>query len=142
MGSLATYDPYDLTVRQNYDFSSALTWFGRPWQWLVGMLQHMYHRFILSALARVYVHGPSIAGFGFWQGRTPEQVCAHLTVSNEDFWRKNMDECHLIVSRHFASWVVLLEFVVYAVLLWKVLQGLMNGCHWLSFLLQQSRPRK
>jgi hypothetical protein len=142
MSSVTTYDPYQLTTRHDfYEHTKQSIWW-RPLQWASETWQEFYHRFILSAFARVYVHGPNIAGFGFWQGQTPEQVCAHLTVSNEDFWRRNMDECHLIISRHFASWMVLLEFVVYAVLLWKVLQGLMTGCRWLSFLFQKPHPRK
>lgn len=138
MTSLTTYDPYQLTVPVD-EYIMPTTWWWRPFHFINQVCQEFYHRFILSAFARVYVHGPNIAGFGFWQGRSPEQVCASLTVSNEDFWRRNMDECHLIVSRHFASWVVLVEFMVYAVLLWKLYRLIVS---WLHFWFEKPRARK
>jgi hypothetical protein len=70
-------------------------------------------------LARLYVYGPTVAGIGGWQGKTPENICSHLSPSPQDFWLRNMDECHRLITQQFYSWVVLLEVILYFMILYK-----------------------
>jgi len=119
------YNPYELVLRGATENTTG--WWGSvanfaPVQYLSGAMRNLYNTAILSSLARLYVYGPRIGGVGFWQGRPPESICAQLTVSNEDFWLRNMDECQRIISHQFGSWVVLLEFLLYFVILWKLVR--------------------
>lgn len=82
--------------------------------------RYVYTLLILKPLARLYISGPSLHGIGFWQDKSPESICAHLSSSDEQFWRKNPEECSRIIASHFYSWVILLEYVGYCLILYKL----------------------
>jgi hypothetical protein len=79
----------------------------------------LYRKLILNNIARLYIFGPRFAGFGFWQGRSPEQICESITESSSSFWKLNMDECNRLINQHFNSYVVLIEFILYMYIVYK-----------------------
>ena len=81
---------------------------------------NIYSTVILKGLARLYVYGPAIGNLGGWQGKQPQTICSQLTLSNEEFWLKNIEECHRIISQHFYSWVVLFEMLIYFLFIGKL----------------------
>ncbi len=102
-----TYNPYEL-------LKHATTWPGSGWfTRLTECVQAVYQTVVLRGLARLYVYGPPLSGFGGWQGRSPESICSQLSPSNEQFWLRNMDECDRLIAQHFHSWVVLFEVLLY-----------------------------
>ena len=44
-------------------------------------------------------------------------VYASMTGNTEEFWQRNAQDCHGLIYKHFRSWVVLLEVVLYFVVL-------------------------
>jgi hypothetical protein len=96
------------------------------WKWASNVTRKIYEVVVLRSLASLYMYGPRIGDVGFWQGKKPETICSHLTMSPDDFWIRNMEECQRIISQHFSSWVILFEIIVYFVLLWKVVKCLVN----------------
>lgn len=115
------YNPYSLVEpvasATSFRGGTLIDWIS---QRVSGFLYNIYTTIILKGLARLYVYGPAIGNLGGWQGKSPQTICSHLTLSDEEFWLKNMDECHRIISQHFYSWVVLFEMLVYFFLIAKV----------------------
>lgn len=133
IAKMLLYDPYQLVQNEASKALAPVTntslWQSLPLRWIPQVVERVYNGSILHFLARLYIYGPQIGGIGFWQGRTPEQICAQLSPSNEAFWGRNPDECHQIISRHFYSWVVLLEVSVYFFWMYKTLRWLSKACN-------------
>ena len=130
-----TTSPYLLLQQENTTGSGGLYWLLDA---VTSKFRHVYTLLILKPLARLYISGPSLHGFGFWQNKSPETICAQLSSSDELFWRRNPEECSRIIATHFNGWVILFENLVYLLILYKVLvggigvlmKGLRAGCCW------------
>lgn len=101
------YDPFALISTD----SSYTQW--TPVKWIL----RVYQNTILRMIAHLYLYGPQIAGFGFWQGKAPEDICAVLTNGSAAFWTEHSTECIRLITQHFYSWVVLFEMCLCMILL-------------------------
>ena len=65
----------------------------------------------------LYFNGPSIYGFGFWEGRSGEDICSQLTNVDSAFWKENPSVCVDILDKKFGSFALSLGILVYFILL-------------------------
>ena len=77
----------------------------------------IYHVLVRRHLERLFFHGPSIMGVGFWQGKSPTDMCAELTTFASDFWAAHPAECDQIVHQHLRTFLVSVETALYSTLL-------------------------
>ena len=84
----------------------------------------LYGRFIVAPLARLYLWGPNIGGWGFWQGQEMHDICAQQTSYSSDFWREHPTACAEIVSKKFYSFLVVLQTAVYFLILFLVIKAI------------------
>ncbi len=73
----------------------------------------VYDVVFVRMFARLYLEGPAMGGYGFWEGRSPESICSVMTGNDESFWLKNKAECEVMISKRFNGWIVLLEMIFY-----------------------------
>lgn len=68
-----------------------------------------YLAFALTPLRLLYFDGPAWSGWGFWEGRAPDDVCAELTHVDGSHWRgteQGRMACTDLLERKFAAFVV------------------------------------
>ena len=95
----------------------ATRWIHKPYEYL-----------ILSPLARLYLYGPALGGWGFWNGMDLSIICAQKTQLSPEFWNDHPYECIQIVSRNFYSVVVLCETVLYFMFVWMFVKCVITVC--------------
>jgi hypothetical protein len=104
-----------------------------PTSWsIVQWATDMYHHFFLRMVAKLYIHGPRLGGYGFWASKPAFAICAelHQNPSGEAFWTTNEAarlECYHIIELHFRSLVVTIEFIIQMFLLFHVLRLTYNN---------------
>lgn len=60
-------------------------------------------------LATLYLCGPAIRGYGFWEGRPPWEICSALTRVDAGFWRtsdENGKVCDSLVAHKAHAFIV------------------------------------
>ena len=119
-----TYNPFFLLHNSIVTFVSQNSFIN----FLLRCVNYLYSTLILQSLARLYLFGPSISGFGFWQGKEASTICSQLSLSNEQFWLANLNECFVMIGKHFYSWVVIFETCLYFILLFKLLSKSISCC--------------
>lgn len=80
--------------------------------------------FFVTPLFYFYLNGPSIAGYGFWGGKSYEEICADLSSEKKvEFWQKesNRLDCEEKILRNFGSFVTLLFMIAFVVILKKLI---------------------
>ena len=78
----------------------------------------------VSILQYLYLRGPSWYGYGFWNGKLPEEICGQITGATVLHWSKNLDECNILIKSQVNSLVVIVEFIVMTFLTYKYLNDL------------------
>jgi len=66
-------------------------------------------KFITYPLRILYLHGPSIGGYGFKEGNSKEIICSHLTNVRSEFWSltvDHMNECEILIEKKFYAFVL------------------------------------
>jgi hypothetical protein len=71
---------------------------------------------IRKPLDTLYMHGPSLSGWGFWEGKRVEDICAEITNVPAATWELMRLECESMVQRRFQSFYVGVAFIMYALL--------------------------
>lgn len=61
---------------------------------------------ITSPLRFIYLHGPSLAGFGFWNGVPYSQICAQITKVDNEHWKDHSFACQSLIDRQVDAFVV------------------------------------
>jgi hypothetical protein len=95
----------------------------------------MSFEFVLNLLEfpfkEIYFLGPRLNGYGFWEGRRNESICAALTSTSESLWIHNQIECSEIVNNNYNSFktvVVCMGLIyVYFVLVMSIPSGVYYG---------------
>lgn len=77
--------------------------------------------FLRIPLERLYMHGPALSGWGFWEGKRIEDICAELTRVPADRWELMRIECEDLVRRQFKSFYVATTFSLYALMSYQVM---------------------
>lgn len=47
----------------------------------------------------IYLHGPSLWGYGFWEGASEADICSSVTGVSSAFWMTNESMCLEIIER-------------------------------------------
>jgi len=97
----------------------------QPYAWankVITAMLTLYTWLIVRPIAILYFGGPSLGGWGFWNGTLPEDICAALTQVRADHWTKdaNQLECQRIIDKNFHAFVIAVHAVVYTYILWKL----------------------
>jgi hypothetical protein len=64
-------------------------------------------------LLQLYLYGPSVAGYGFWEGHEQDVVCATLTNVHSRHWAEHGDECAGLIYRRFEGYLILFYVTIY-----------------------------
>jgi len=74
----------------------------------------MYRFLFVDPLLTIYRHGPSIAGYGFWEGMEAIDICAMLTPGVESkWWATQPEKCLAMIDAKANSFVVGVHFTLY-----------------------------
>lgn len=88
------------------------------------MLYVAYYWMVVFPFSRLYIYGPNLRGFGFWNGITCSEICAHLSGSSGPsvhHFLKNEDECYEMIHRDFSSKLIFLEvMILYPILVYLI----------------------
>ena|SRR3990167_6126580 len=93
-------------------------------------------RFVLAnvleaPLRTLYFEGPTLYGYGFWNGISPPEICSVITRTSVAMWTANADtilECNHIIAKHFhAFYILVLVFAYFHILLqcWYCVKALL-----------------
>ena len=64
---------------------------------------------LLAPLRLLYLRGPAWSGWGFWEGRPPDDICAELTHVDARHWRDDLSgpaACDDLVDRKFQAFAI------------------------------------
>ena len=79
----------------------------------------------------LYLHGPALNGYGFWQGQDYVDICTSSTGARSKFWASNPEECNALVLRKVNGFVVM----VYSILVAYVFTVFLNAvCTWFIYI--------
>ena len=109
------------------------------WSFLTAVPSRMYNVLVRNHLRRLYLHGPAFMGVGFWQGRAPTDICAHLTKFTSDFWTAHPEECDLIIQQHLRTFFVSVETALYGALLYRCVSGYLTHVAFVRPILRELR---
>lgn len=69
---------------------------------------------LISPIYQIYIHGPSLQGFGFWEGKHNYDICAELTNVSSEFWYNHSNECLLLIEKKFNSFCITILCITYS----------------------------
>jgi hypothetical protein len=92
------------------------------WGWIYNTTAKLYGRFILTPLARLYLWGPNIGGWGFWEGLEMHDICAQQTHYSSEFWKQHPYACAEIVTKKFYSLLIVIQTLVYFIVLYCIVK--------------------
>ncbi len=73
---------------------------------------YIYTIIFVLPLTLLYLQGPLLAGFGFYQGRTLIDICSTITNVNSEFWTQNIGKCSDIIYVHLNSFLLSCHIVI------------------------------
>lgn len=86
-------------------------------------------------LKELYFYGPWINGWGFWAGKENVEICAYLNpTTSQMHWIRNIDECNILVEKHFSTFLVGVKFCMYQYIIYWCLYNILI---FVTHLLQQ-----
>jgi hypothetical protein len=74
-----------------------------------------------TMLRPLYFRGPSLFGFGFWQGQAPADMCASITTVPASHWQSHPSECEAVLRRNLDAFAIGVIFFAAITLAWKLL---------------------
>ena len=86
----------------------------------------IYTYIILTPLIRLYLHGSTFFGVGFWNGKNVYDICSQKTNIKSEFWKDHHDECINLISKDFYSFVIIIETFIYFGFLIKMLKKILR----------------
>jgi hypothetical protein len=69
----------------------------------------------------LYIHGPSLNGWLFYEGRSIDEICADLTNVPNQHWLLNISECKSLISRKLTAIIVFIYFMVYMMIIFTTI---------------------
>jgi hypothetical protein len=94
-------------------------------------LKKTYEYLFIAPMAKLYLWGPSLGGWGFLGGQSLEEICAQNTHISSDFWNQHRSECVEMVSKNFYGLVVVCETLIYFITIFLIIRNLckcINKC--------------
>lgn len=80
------------------------------------------YEMLLYPIRKLYLQGPRINGFGFWQGSPLSEICASITSIPVEHWNINNAECEAVINKKFDAIVVSLECILFMYIYMSVLR--------------------
>ena len=77
------------------------------------MLRWLYTHLILWPFFALYLHGPRLAGYGFWAGRPAVDICSTITGVPSHLWVQNQDACMALLYREAEAVLISLTVVLW-----------------------------
>ena len=68
-------------------------------------------------LFEMYMYGPALGGWGFHEGKAHSLICAEYTGIPELHWLQNGMECETLIMRKFNALLVTIHFALWVMLL-------------------------
>lgn len=97
-----------LTAARSYRFYSPIT---NP------IIRSILFFIIELPLLTLYLHGPRLGGYGWYQGMAYSAICAEITNVPEEHWKENSATCIALIGRRFEGFLVAVYFIGYSLLL-------------------------
>lgn len=95
------------------------------------LLVWLYRHAIFAPFLALYVHGPRLAGFGFWSGRNSADICSHITSLPGHVFAADPALCDAVIRREAHSLIVTCGCVAYfysLLCLYMCLQTIAHAC--------------
>jgi len=75
------------------------------------------YRFILfNPLKFIYVNGPLLGGFGFWNGQDLADICSQLSKGvSAKFWQDNFQQCEIQIDKQVLALCILVWVLLFLV---------------------------
>ena len=92
------------------------------------MLRWLYTHLIFWPFFTLYLHGPRLAGYGFWAGKPAVDICSTITGAPSHLWVQNQDACMALLYREAEAILISLTVVLwfyFLINLWLFLQALL-----------------
>lgn len=85
------------------------------------ILERIYRTTIVATVRNIYLYGPMLRGYGFWAGKSIEDICAQLTSADAAIWLQpqNMHECVKLIDKEVQSYVIVLQMILFFILIVK-----------------------
>ena len=77
------------------------------------VLAWLYRHMIFAPFLALYVHGPRLAGYGFWSGRDQADICAAITTLPGHVFSADPLLCEEVIRREAHSLIVTCGCVAY-----------------------------
>jgi hypothetical protein len=68
-----------------------------------------------TPLLQMYLYGPSIGGYGFWEGKPLHMICQDLTSVSSEHWEQHPYICEELILHKFDALLVCVYFIVYII---------------------------
>jgi hypothetical protein len=105
-----------------------------------GWVRSLHHTFIQAPLRELYFNGPE--SLGFWDGIEFADICFSLTNTSSTFWLEHLGECVEMCDKKFGAFNTVVNFVIYVVILFRVVNGVMfHFCFTRPFIAEFRRLR-
>lgn len=84
-----------------------------------------YRWFFVEPLRRLYFRGPYLMGYGFWAGKSDQEICTRAHDVMQEVWDRQ-DLCQKAVEAKFESFLVGCEVLLYLFFLFAILSFVWN----------------
>lgn len=84
------------------------------------MAKFVFYWLLEKPIEILYLRGPAIFGYGFWEGLPRADICSRLTGVDSRHWIISVVECDAIIERKLQGMYIALYFAVYMLLLWNI----------------------
>lgn len=87
---LATAGPYTSQLEEmSYTWSWLFSW--PPIRMLGSVVYKVYLLLFAIPLFYLFLHGPSLGGFGFWEGKSFPDICSMITKVDSRVWMSSVE---------------------------------------------------
>lgn len=81
------------------------------------VVQFIVYVFVKAPVQALYLRGPFMGGYGFWEGQPSHEICARVTGVPSEHWVVSPDDCAAVIGRKLDAIYVLLYFWLYIIFL-------------------------
>lgn len=82
----------------------------------------LYSWIVWLPLMQLYLKGPTLHGYGFWNGKADRDICAQLSNLSSDAFHRDPYSCFRLLFQHVDSFLIATHFLTLLFLLYCCLQ--------------------
>ena len=86
----------------------------------------IYQSIIVNTLAKLYIFGPNISGFGFCKVKNRRKYVLDYLITMNNFGLQIMKNVIKMIERQFYSWIVLFEIIIYFLCLYRLVKMMIH----------------